>query len=73
MKRTFAAVITACPQRAGAHVVTSKLLPRPVTMRKGGNLLIKVTDKTNPGKYRIMLLCVGPRRSPLAPAREGRT
>lgn len=53
------AVITACSQRADAHVVTSKLLPRPVTMRKGENLLIKVTDKTNPGKYRIMLLCVG--------------
>jgi hypothetical protein len=53
------AVIAACSNRADLRLITSKMLPRPVTLRKAGNLLIKVTNKTHPGKYTIMLLCVG--------------
>lgn len=53
------AVITACSNRADIRVITSRMLPGPVTLRKAGDLLIKVTNQTNPGKYRIMLMCVG--------------
>jgi hypothetical protein len=53
------AVITACSNGADIRVITSRMLPGPVTLHKAGNLLIKVTNKTHPGKYRIMLLCVG--------------
>ena len=53
------AVIAACSERADIRVVTSKMLPRPVTLRKGGKLLIKLTHKTRPGKYAIMLFCTG--------------
>jgi hypothetical protein len=53
------AVITACSERTDLRVVTSNMLRRPVTLRKGGNLLIKLTHKTHPGKYVIMLFCVG--------------
>jgi hypothetical protein len=53
------AVIAACSQRADLRVVTSKMLPSPVTLSKGGNLLIKLTHKTHPGKYSIMLFCMG--------------
>jgi hypothetical protein len=53
------AVITACSQRADLRVVTSKMLRSPVTLRKGGNLLIKLTHKTHPGKYAIMVFCMG--------------
>ena len=53
------AVIAACSERADLRVVTSKMLPRPVTLRKGGKLLIKLTHKTHPGKYAIMLFCMG--------------
>ena len=35
------------------------MLRSPVTLRKGGNLLIKLTHKTHPGKYAIMLFCMG--------------
>ena len=51
------AVITGCSQRGDARVISSKLLPRPIRMSKGRNLLIKVTGKTKPGKYAIVLLC----------------
>ena len=51
------AVITACSQRGDVPVVGSKLLPRPVTLRKGPNLEIKITSKTRPGKYTINLFC----------------
>src|SRR5215469_13650189 len=51
------AVITACSQRGDVAVVGSKMLARPVTMSKGPRLLIKVTDKTRPGKYTINLFC----------------
>jgi hypothetical protein len=43
-------------------VVGSKLLPRPVTLRKGHNLEIKVTNKTRPGTYTISLFCTGKRQ-----------
>jgi len=51
------AVITACSQRGDVAVVGSKMLPKPVTMRTGRNLEIKITDKTRPGKYTINLFC----------------
>jgi hypothetical protein len=51
------AVIAGCSQRGDARVISSKLLPRPVRMSKGRNLLIKVIGKTKPGKYTIALLC----------------
>jgi hypothetical protein len=63
LKRTFAAASAAmarpagCTQRGDVRVISSKLLPRPVRMSKGGSLLIKVTGKTKPGKYEIVLLC----------------
>jgi hypothetical protein len=53
------AVITACSNRADSRVISSRMLPGPVTLRQAGDLLIKVTNKTHPGRYRIMLLCVG--------------
>jgi hypothetical protein len=56
------AVITACSQRGDVPVVGSKLLPRPVTMRTGRNLEIKITDKTRPGRYTINLFCTGKRK-----------
>jgi hypothetical protein len=51
------AVIAGCSQRGDVRVISSKLLPRPVRMSKGGSVLIKVTGKTEPGKYKIVLLC----------------
>ena len=51
------AVIAGCSQRGDARVVSSKMLPRTIRMSKGRNLLIKVTRKTKPGKYVIVLLC----------------
>jgi hypothetical protein len=56
------AVITACSRRGDVPVVGSKLLPRPVTLRKGHNLEIKVTNKTRPGTYTISLFCTGKRQ-----------
>ena len=52
------AVTATCSQRLDLPVVTSKMLPYPVALRHGGNLLIHVTDKTKPGKYTIALWCV---------------
>ena len=51
------AVIAGCSQRGDVRVINSNLLPRPVRMSKGKNLLIKLTGKTKPGKYAIALLC----------------
>jgi hypothetical protein len=51
------AVIAGCSQRGDVRVISSKLLPRPIRMSKGKNLLIKLTGKTKPGKYTIALLC----------------
>jgi hypothetical protein len=53
------AVIASCSQRGDLRVIGSKLLPRPVTLRKGPDLEIKITDKTRPGKYTINLFCTG--------------
>jgi hypothetical protein len=53
------AVIASCSQRKDVPVIGSKLLPRPVTLSKGPNLEIKITDKTRPGKYAINLFCTG--------------
>lgn len=52
------AVTAKCSYRQDLPVVWSKMLPRPVNLRHGGNLLIRVTDKTTPGKYAIVLWCV---------------
>jgi len=51
------AVIAGCSKRGDIRVISSKLLPRPVRMSKGKNLLIKLTGKTKPGRYTIVLLC----------------
>jgi hypothetical protein len=53
------AIIASCSQRGDLRVIGSKLLPRLVTLRKGPNLEIKITDKTRPGKYAINLFCTG--------------
>ncbi len=52
------AVIASCSQRRDLGIVTSPILPRPVVERKGHNLLIKIANKTKPGKYIITLWCV---------------
>jgi hypothetical protein len=52
------AVTATCSQRLDLPVVTSKMLPYPVALPHGGNLLINVTNKTKPGKYEITLWCV---------------
>src|ERR1019366_8955580 len=52
------AVKASCSQRLDLAVVRSKMLPYPVSLRHGGNLLINVTDKTKPGRYAIALWCV---------------
>ena len=51
------AVITGCSQRGDVPVVGSKMLAKPVTLRTGHNLEIKITDRTRPGKYTINLFC----------------
>jgi hypothetical protein len=51
------AVTANCSQRRDLAVVRSTMLPYPVKLRHGGNLLINVTDKTKPGKYAIALWC----------------
>lgn len=51
------AVIVGCPAANDLPVVFSRMLRGPVDMRKGGNLLIDVTDKTRPGTYGIELVC----------------
>ncbi len=51
------AVTAGCSQRGDVRVIGSRLLPRPIRMSKGKNLLIKLTGKTKPGKYTIVLLC----------------
>ena len=58
------AVIVGCSQRGDARVISSKLLPRTIRMSKGRNLLIKVTRKTKPGKYKIVLLCEDKHKQP---------
>ena len=57
-------MIVGCSQRGDARVISSKMLPRPIRMSKGRNLLIKVTGKTKPGKYEIVLLCEDKHKQP---------
>ena len=52
------AVIASCSQRRDLRIVTSPILRHPVVERKGHNLLIKIANKTKPGKYIITLWCV---------------
>lgn len=58
------AITTQCSQRQDTGVVSSTILPHPVALRSGENLLIRVTDKTKPGKYSIALWCV-PKKGPV--------
>jgi hypothetical protein len=58
------AITTQCSQRQDLHVVSSTMLPHLVALRGGGNLLVRVTDKTKPGKYAIALWCV-PKKGPV--------
>jgi hypothetical protein len=58
------AVITGCSQRGDTRVISSKMLPRSIRMSKGRNLLIKVTGKTKPGKYKFVLLCEDKHKQP---------
>jgi len=53
------AVMAWCSDRTDMRVlVSSALLPGPVIMRKTGPLEVKVTGKTKPSTYTIMLWCV---------------
>jgi hypothetical protein len=52
------AVTARCSVRSNLRVVFSPLLYHPVTVPGAGNLLIRVTGQTKPGKYTIGLLCV---------------
>jgi len=52
------AVIATCSERRDLRVITSWMLRHPVLLPKRGNLLIKLTSKTNTGKYAIGLWCV---------------
>ncbi len=58
------AITTRCSQRQDLHVVSSTMLPHLLALRGGGNLLIRVTGKTKPGKYSIALWCV-PKKGPV--------
>lgn len=58
------AVTAGCSQPGDVRVIGSKLLPRPVRMSTGKSLLIKVTAKTKPGKYMIVLLCEDKHQQP---------
>jgi hypothetical protein len=56
------AVTTKCLARKDSRVIFSHLLHRPVVVPGAGNLLIRVTGKTKPGKYAIGLECADGRR-----------
>lgn len=56
------AVTTKCSARKDLRVIFSPLLYRPVVVPGAGNLLIRVTGKTKPGKYAIGLECVDARQ-----------
>lgn len=51
------AVITKCAYRQDNGTVRSSMLPKPVTVGGSGNVLIRVTKKTSPGKYTIGFWC----------------
>ena len=52
------AVATKCSVRKDLRVLFSPLLYRPVVVPGAGNVLIRVTGKTKPGKYAMGLECV---------------
>jgi hypothetical protein len=52
------AVVATCSERGDLGIVNSAMMRYSVTLPKGWNLLIKVANKTNPGKYAITLWCV---------------
>ncbi|HJY93911.1 MAG TPA: hypothetical protein VJ371_03105 [Streptosporangiaceae bacterium] len=56
------AVTTKCSVRKDLRVIFSPLLYRTVVVPGAGNLLIRVTGKTKPGKYAIGLECVDQRQ-----------
>ena len=56
------AVTTKCSVRKDLRLIFSPLLYRPVVVPGAGNLLIRVTGKTKPGKYAIGLECVDQRQ-----------
>jgi hypothetical protein len=60
------AVTARCPASGDLRVISSRMLSAPVDMRKGGNLLIEVTDKTNSGRYGIELVCEASGGRPVA-------
>jgi hypothetical protein len=51
------AVLTKCTYRQDNGTVWSSMLPKPVTLHGSGNVLIRVTKKTKPGKYTIAVWC----------------
>jgi hypothetical protein len=51
------AVLTKCAYRQDNGTIRSSMLPKPVTLHGSGNVLIRVTGKTNPGKYTIGFWC----------------
>jgi hypothetical protein len=51
-----------CSARKDLRVIFSPLLYRPVVVPGAGNLLIRVTGKTKPGKYQIGLECINARQ-----------
>jgi len=52
------AVSTRCSSGADLRVVTSKMLRRPVSLPRRGDLLIRVRSGTRPGRYTIAVWCV---------------
>lgn len=56
------AISAKCSVGKALRVVFSPLLYRPVVVPGAGNLLIRVTGKTKPGKYAIGLECVDQRQ-----------
>jgi len=56
------AVTAKCSAGKDSRVIFSRLLYRPVVVPGAGNLLIRVTGKTKPGKYAIGLECVDGRQ-----------
>ena len=57
------AVTTKCSAGKDSRVIFSRLLYRPVVVPGAGNLLIRVTGRTKPGKYAIGLECVDGRQA----------
>jgi hypothetical protein len=56
------AVVTKCSAGKDLRVIFSPLLYRPVVVPGAGNLLVRVTGKTKPGRYAMGLECVDQRQ-----------